>query len=333
MAKVYKSDRGPKATVAPSPPQEVTIAASTQAAGWDPVLASIVDGRWPEFGPFAPSRTVVSFLLSGTTTVEWKRKGRLTRYLSEPGSLTIVPAGEDHQFRTDRLTRSLLWEIEPSRLQEMAEQSWGPRAPKLEIEEGFKSRDAEFWSLGRRLAALILAPMPGAQLYAESLDTQIALHLLWNHSSLTHRDQMKEEPLTDARLRRVIDFIHASLGNEISLNELADIAGLSPNYFLGAFKKATGKTPHRYLTEERVAKARVLLENPHHSLVSVALAVGFSSQSHLTTVFRKFLRTTPAAYRDEVLGLQHPQTNRRSGKVKNDPENTDPTVRNGSHTK
>ncbi len=116
---------------------------------------------------------------------------------------------------------------------------------------------------------------------------------------------MAAEKLADPRLRRVIDYLHGSFGQEISLDGLAEVAGLSPNYFLHAFKQSTGKTPHRYLTELRIARACELLQDPHRSIVDISLAVGFSSQSHLTTVFRRFLKTTPAAYRQEILG-RHP---------------------------
>ena len=102
----------------------------------------------------------------------------------------------------------------------------------------------------------------------------------------------------------MIDYLHGSFGEEISLDGLAQVAGLSPNYFLHAFKQTTGQTPHRYLTELRIAKACELLQNPHRSIVDISLAVGFSSQSHFTTVFRRFMKTTPAAYREEVLGLR-----------------------------
>ena len=53
-----------------------------------------------------------------------------------------------------------------------------------------------------------------------------------------------------------------------------------------------------------IARACELLHNPHCSLVDVSLDVGFSSQSHMTTVFRRFMKTTPAAYREDVLGLR-----------------------------
>jgi AraC family transcriptional regulator len=282
---------------------EVSVVASTVSAGWDGVQAWIVDGQLSDFYRHSSPLHVVAFLLNGTTRVEWKRGGRFTRYVSEPGSLTIIPAGDDHQFRSDRPTRALVWVIDPDWLQSLVEREWGPGQPTVEILEASNSRDAEFWALGQRLAARMLSPTPGSRLYAEALNTQLAIHLLWNYSSLPHPDEERVERLTDPRLRRVIGYIHSSLGNEISLGKLAELASLSPTYLLGAFRRATGKTPHRYLIEQRVAKACDLLHNPHRSIVDVSLAVGFSSQSHLTEVFRRVMKTTPAAYRKEVLGL------------------------------
>jgi AraC family transcriptional regulator len=268
------------------------------------VHAVIVEGHLTDFHQYTAPDPVVAFLLSGVTQVEWKRGGRYTRFLSQPGGLTIVPAGSENEFRIDRWSRWLLWILDRDQLRSIAEQEWPAHRLRVEILESFNNRDAELWTLGQQLAARLGAPHPGARLYAEALSTQIAVSLLWNHSSLARRDGKLVKQLPDARLRRVVDFIHASLGNEISLGELADLAGLSSNYFLSVFKEATGKTPHRYLTEKRIEKACELLQNPHCSLVDVSLAVGFSSQSHLTTVFRRFMKTTPAAYREAVLGLR-----------------------------
>ena len=289
---------------APNLPREISIAASTVAAGWTNVRAFVVQGHLADFYRYTSSDTVIAFHLSAATRVEWKRRRRYTRFVSEAGSLTIIPGGAENALRTDRWSRWLLWMIDEDRLQSLAEQEWSSCGEHVEILETFNNRGAELWTLGQRLAERIGSPLPGSRLYAESLSTQIAIHLLWNHSSLTRPEGAAAERLTDLRLRRVVDFIHASLGNELSLGELADLAGLSPNYFLSAFRKATGKTPHRYLTEQRIARACELLHNPHCSLVDVSLTVGFSSQSHLTTVFRRFMKTTPAAYREKVLGLR-----------------------------
>ena len=105
-------------------------------------------------------------------------------------------------------------------------------------------------------------PRPGSRLYAETLWTQITVQLLWNHSSLPRQGEQQFERLSDRRFRRMVDYLHASLGEEVSLADLAELVGLSPSYFLISFRKATGKTPHRYLTELRITKACEMLRNP-----------------------------------------------------------------------
>ena len=146
---------------------------------------------------------VVAFHLDGTTRVEWRRGSRLTRFASEPGSLTIIPAGGDHWFRSDRPARALFWMIDPAQLRSIAEQEWGE--PTVEILEACNVRDAEFWALDRQLAARMLSPIPGSRPCAEALDTLLALHLLWNHSTLPRRDDGWAERPADPRLRPVVD--------------------------------------------------------------------------------------------------------------------------------
>jgi AraC family transcriptional regulator len=67
--------------------------------------------------------------------------------------------------------------------------------------------------------------------------------------------------------------------------------------FCRAFKRATGRPPHSYVLEQRVQRASELLAGSRRPIAEVALAVGFSSQSHLTTAFRKITGATPHAYR------------------------------------
>lgn len=69
------------------------------------------------------------------------------------------------------------------------------------------------------------------------------------------------------------------------------------HHFGRAFRHATGLPPHQYVTEQRIAKATELLAGSDLPIADIAHAVGMSSQSHLTTVFRKLVGDTPAAYR------------------------------------
>jgi AraC family transcriptional regulator len=106
--------------------------------------------------------------------------------------------------------------------------------------------------------------------------------------------------LSDTKLRAIIDYIDSNLDRNITLSELSAIVQLTPRYFCGAFKQAIGRPPHQYLIEQRVERARVLLQDPNLSLIDVALIVGFNSQSHLNDHFRRIVGITPARYRSEM---------------------------------
>src|SRR5262249_15070385 len=118
---------GPIRAAPPAVPishRDVSLVASTISAGWGDVQGLIVEGPLADFYHHSSRLHAVAFLLGGTTQVEWTRGGRYTRYLSEPGSLTIVPAGDDHRFRTDRRIRALVWMVDPAWLQSVADQEW-----------------------------------------------------------------------------------------------------------------------------------------------------------------------------------------------------------------
>jgi hypothetical protein len=171
-----------------NPHPSVSIVASTASAGWDGMQAMDVDCRPVDCYRYSSPHHVVAFHLSGTMRVEWRRRGRSTRYVSEPGSLTVIPAGDDHRFRTDGTARALVWMIDPAHLRSLAERERGWGEPTVQILEACNTRDAEFWVLGRRLADRMLSPIPGSRLCAEALGTLLALHLLWNCSTLPRRD-------------------------------------------------------------------------------------------------------------------------------------------------
>jgi AraC family transcriptional regulator len=298
--------QSPGGILARLPSGQMSIVASTQAVGWESIHGVITAGRLEDFFDYTAPFHIVAFNLRGATTVEWKHGLRFTRFHAEPGAILITPSGEANSIRLLHSNEAFSCCLSPDRLQSLAEQEWKMHGQTIEIVAGY-NRDAELWSLGQRLAARLRAPIPGSRLFAETLVTQIAIKLLWNYSSLPGGHQTPEEKLADPRLRRVIDYLQSSFAEEISLDGLALVAGLSPNYFLHAFKQTTGRTPHRYLTELRIAKACELLHNPYSSIADISLAVGFSSQSHLTTVFRRFMKTTPAAYREEVLRIRVPE--------------------------
>jgi AraC-like DNA-binding protein len=99
-----------------------------------------------------------------------------------------------------------------------------------------------------------------------------------------------------ARIRRVCDLIEDGLGEDLALDTLAAEARMSSWHFLRVFRRETGATPHFYVLQRRLARARRLLE-AGEPVAEVAAATGFSDQSHLTNRFRRTYGVTPAVFR------------------------------------
>jgi len=103
--------------------------------------------------------------------------------------------------------------------------------------------------------------------------------------------------MTSKRLRLLDEYIDAALDRPLSVHTMANLLGLSEGYFMRAFTQATGKSPHSYLIDRRVARARALLRDACVSVADVAHACGFSSQAHLATTFRQRLGVSPSQLR------------------------------------
>jgi transcriptional regulator GlxA family with amidase domain len=99
------------------------------------------------------------------------------------------------------------------------------------------------------------------------------------------------------RVRRVREYVEVHFGESIDLSQLAGVAGLSVHHFARQFKQSAGVTPHLYLTQKRVERAREMLVQTDLSLAEIANAVGFFDQGHLARHFRQMVGTTPREFR------------------------------------
>ena len=103
--------------------------------------------------------------------------------------------------------------------------------------------------------------------------------------------------LSPAALRRVKDYIDGNLDKSIDIATLAEIAGLSVFHFARAFKQSEGATPHGYLLERRLERARKLLTTTNLTHAEIAFATGLSDASHLARLFRQHLGVSPSTFK------------------------------------
>jgi AraC family transcriptional regulator len=102
------------------------------------------------------------------------------------------------------------------------------------------------------------------------------------------------------RLYRTRDYIHANLGQPLSLDELARVAYQSPYHFLRTFKQVFGQTPHEYLTQKRMERAQFLLLNTQQPITDICLEVGFESLGSFSSLFQRRAGVSPRRYRQEA---------------------------------
>jgi len=108
----------------------------------------------------------------------------------------------------------------------------------------------------------------------------------------------EREPIAEPRaeVKAVCDYLAAHAGEQVSLDTLGEIAGLSKYHLLRAFTKETGITPYSYLETIRIDRAKALLRQGI-APAEAALAAGVSDQSHFTNAFKRFIGLTPGQYR------------------------------------
>jgi AraC family transcriptional regulator len=112
---------------------------------------------------------------------------------------------------------------------------------------------------------------------------------------------VRKTTLPNWRLQRVDSYVKEHLSESISLSDMANAAGLSPMHFAAQFRAATGCRPHHYLLLCRLERAKLLMADMSRSMLDIALDVGFHTQAHFTTVFKRLTGKTPSAWRNQLL--------------------------------
>jgi AraC family transcriptional regulator len=161
--------------------------------------------------------------------------------------------------------------------------------------EAAPNRDAAVERLGWLLLGAEDIGGSFGQLYVDCISVAIIARLL--SAAQGAAEQAKASALSRWRLKRAFDCVEARLAEPLSLADIASATGLTRMHFAAQFRAATGLRPHEYLLRRRIERAQELLLGTGMPLVDVALSVGFQTQSHFTSVFKRFTGQPPRAWR------------------------------------
>jgi AraC family transcriptional regulator len=228
----------------------------------------------------------------GETVLEGLPKSRLREFSHK---LSFVPSG--HHF--------FGWQ-KPRVLNQVTYLYLDPKSRLLDAELGLseielKPRlfffDQNIWETALKLRAQV--GQENSSAHAEALALVLA-HELIQLDRLASPLAPIRGGLAAWQHKKLAEFVNEHLNENISLNALADIAGLSPYHFARAFKQTFGASPHRYVTGRRMARAKALLANPARTVTEIGALVGFVETSSFTAAFRRVTGITPTAYRRQI---------------------------------
>jgi AraC family transcriptional regulator len=244
--------------------------------------------------------TELIMVVAGSISVEYRAQSDEKRFFAATGTITIWPAGYELSpvswtvERTENSnTEMLRVQLDMSALEPLAPQDDPVSGLRLAQHSGIE--DAALVSIMKLMEADVAAGCVSGKLYAESLSLALAAHVA-AHYSIGSMGTVPHDGLARPVLTRVLDYICANLGRDLTITELAAVANMSPHHFSLRFKRSVGVAPHQWVVRARVREAERLLRARSMSVAEVALALGFASQTHFTEVFHRVTGSTPRHY-------------------------------------
>jgi len=241
--------------------------------------------------------TRVSIHIGPSIQVSCRRAGYSHRGLAVHGDIEIIPADTPSIWEISEKDTFLAMSLSPELLDMVAEQlDFDPQ--RIEIRNRFQVRDEQLENIAWALKAEMESGYPCGRLYLDSLAVAAATRLLLCHSSVSREPRRLNGRLSERRLRQVLSYIEDNLSQDLSLRDIAGVAGLSVSHFKSIFRESVGLPVHQYLIRRRVERAKTLLAEDKLPISQIAFETGFAHQSHLARHMRRVLGVSPKALRE-----------------------------------
>ncbi len=245
-----------------------------------------------------PEEQLVSLFLSPVTFYKKAKPGVISEMHLAPGSVIFSRRHEWESARWNETLNILSVRIADSVLRSAARDYSSNE--RTEIISTSQVNDVRLTGLLHTLEAERARGYPAGRLFLDGIESAIAALLVTSYGACLPKPRLVKGGLAPQRLRRVLEFMHANIDKQITLDSLATCAGLSTSHFSHQFRASTNMTPHRYMLGIRMDRCKELLRNQNMSMLEIALETGFQNQQHFSTVFRRLVGASPSAYRCEL---------------------------------
>ncbi len=267
---------------------------SSYSANWQGIQLEFHQVPPFEFPEYTCQQHIITIPTISGLRVERTAEGKTHDLVFHPGNLCISAKDTSLRTRWEQDLEAIQLILEPDVLARAAYEMIDP--DRIELSCHVKTHDPLVYNLGVALKQSLETFGSDSKLYADSAATFLAVHILQHYTTKQPKPKDALDGLSRLQLKRAIDYIHAYIAEDICLDSVASQLGLSRYYFCRLFKRSTGYSPYQYIIRCRVERAKELLKQGRLTLGEVAIACGFSHQSHLHRHFKRLTGVTPQRF-------------------------------------
>ena len=282
---------------------ESALLASSAGRDWPSLAIDIRRHAGGPINPFVTESTELTLILAAPDPASVFRAAHGVRQSAPAlaGTTFLIPVAtnEEATFLTGAIPEVMHLYLSDALFNDIACEESLPSFSHRNIRYVSGLCDPTLDWMARRIGHELRQETSSGQALVEFLGLGLAERMVLNYveGAVAARSRASVSGLDTVRMRRVLEFVAANLNQPISIRDMAAVACLSPFHFARAFHVASGKAPHRYLSEQRLRLAKQLLRNTDESLSAVAASCCFSSQSSFTRAFTGSVGISPGAFR------------------------------------
>jgi AraC family transcriptional regulator len=289
------------------PPNALSrVVLSSVGTNWNDVVVEQHHFPSSEIPDVMFKRHVVVINIGHSVTVEFKKEGRFERFFKAKGAISFFPSHQpfsgwlkvEREVFADVLYLALD-HVFVSRVAVGLELD----SDRIELIEQRRSTDPTLLHIAMALRAGVQTGAALDRMYGEGLSTALAAHLLRGYGAAVLEPKRQYGGLPRAKLVRALEYIQDQLDTDLTVSGIAQAVGMSPYHFTRLFKESTGQSPHQYVVDARVRKAKELLTTGKFTISEAASHLGFADQSHLTRHFKRVFGLPPK----KLLSRRRPQ--------------------------
>ncbi len=278
------------------------LLASSAGLGWSTLSVELRSHGISEAPAIVPQHVEICLVVAGNEDGLVRRTGvgLVQEAMPKTGAIWLSPAGLGKAMAITAPIPQTLHLYLPIALFDRLNDDFNlPVAPAHSIRYAAGVRDEVIEQIGRSILSELDNKAAVSRMYVDTASLTLAARLLHKHCDrgVCAPTESSAHSIDHIRLRRVLDHIAANIEDEITLDDLAGIAGYSPFHFARKFTLAMGVPPHRYISRMRLEKAMAELAAGRLPLAEIALNAHFASQASFTRAFHRAAGMTPKEYR------------------------------------